>query len=162
MVIQAIQFEHDPARVRRASFQLATSRLKEPLALLMIAALVLALAIGMVTSHVWLIVVPVAVCIGLVLHALRYILTSPRNFCGIAVGLSIQEDGMHFTSLHRSGFVGWGGFKRIYQLEDMWALFLHRSETVTFIPVDQFDRETIEFILAKLQENHVRINGVSG
>lgn len=162
MVKQEIQFEHDPARVRWASLQLALSRLKEPRGLLLVAALIVTFVVGLLTSNAVLMGVTLGGFVVGLAFVLRYALTSPRSFCGVKIGLSIQDDGMHFTSPQRSGFVGWAGFRRIYQLKDMWALFLHRSESVTLIPVDQLDHDTLEFIRGKLQENNVRISGTAG
>jgi hypothetical protein len=38
-------------------------------------------------------------------------------------------------------------------------VFVKNSDSVTYIPTDQLDHETLEFMLAKLRENHVEIHG---
>ncbi len=75
--------------------------------------------------------------------------------------MTVRDDGILFASAHRSGMVGWAGFKEIYLLKDGCAAFFKRSDSVTYFPTEQLSRETIEYMLAKLRENGVRIYGVA-
>jgi hypothetical protein len=159
VVKQEITFVHEPKRIRSAAVQIFCRRLKEPAVLFALATLLLLVPIGMFTSYTWLLAVPPAAFVVIFLVAIQYVLTSPRNFCGVEVKMSIRDDGIHFSGSDRSGIVGWAGFKEIYLLNKMWAIFVNNSDAVTYIPTDQLEPETLEFMLTRLRENHVKMHG---
>jgi hypothetical protein len=134
-------------------------RMSEPRSCIVVAVLLLCFVVGLWTSRPWMMVFSVAVGFAILLFVAKYILTSPRNFCGIDIRLSVREDGLHFSSPNRSGTVGWAGFREIYILKEMWALFFKNSESVTMIPTDQLSSDTLNFMVARLRENQVKIHG---
>lgn len=158
MVIQEIRFVHQPSQIRSAAMHLAYRRLKEPKVVLVLFGLLVLLLTGLVNSHPWLIALPVAAYAAMLLFFIQYVITSPRNFCGVEIHMSVQEDGVYFSGSNRSGMVGWAGFKEIYPLKAMWAVFVKNSDAVTFIPTGQLNQETLEYMLARLRENHVKIH----
>lgn len=156
---QEIRFVHEPSQIRSAAIGWVSKRLKEPKVYLVLVVLFVLLLVGLFSSHTWLIVLPGAVYVAMLLMFIQYVVTSPRVFCGVEIQMSVQEDGIYFSGSNRSGMVGWAGFKEIYPLKKMWAVFVKNSDAVTYIPTEQLNQETLEHMLAKLRENNVRIHG---
>jgi hypothetical protein len=159
MVSQDIRFVHQPSQIRWAALRLAGYRLRKPRIVLVLVALLLLLIVGVLTSNPWLVGLPIGVFVSMPLVLIFYIVTSPRHFRGVEVQISVREDGVAFAGANRSSVVSWAGFKDVYCLKTMWAVMLTSSESVTFLPVDQLNSETLAYMLAKLRENGVKIYG---
>ncbi len=139
--------------------QLTAMRMREPKGVILLGSLLLFIPIGLLTSHTWLLIVPGAAFVILLFGLILRIANSPKNSQGVEMRLSVQDDGLHYSGANRSGMVRWAGFREVYLLRDMWAAFFKQSDAVSFFPTDQLDRETLDFMLAKLRENHVKVRG---
>jgi hypothetical protein len=159
MVKQEIHFVHEADRIRSATMQLMAKRAKDSRIVIAMFILLLCFIFGLLSSRLWMIGFSIAIVIGVLLYSIKHVLTSPRNFVGVEICMSVIDDGLHFSSPLRSGAVYWAGFREIYLLNNMWAMFFKNSDAVTFIPVDQLRMDTVEFILARLREHQVKING---
>ena len=161
MVIQEISFMHRPGQIRSAALHLVGRRIGEPKGVLFLVLLLILLIVGLAELNTWLIALPIAAFVAVLLHIIHYVVTSPRNFCGVEVQLAVREDEVYFSGSNRSGTVGWAGFREVYVFKKMWALFVKNSDAVTFIPTEELRQEALDFMFSKFRSNGVIVHGKS-